>query len=161
MARTLARGVSVRRGVRRSIYFYRFGKKIVLIGEFSTKLQIASSSHRFTMLRARYFVSHKISSIIYAFLGVGKRKIILHFALKKELMANGQQLIANKNGLIFQSVFCFNPASQAFPPSHLGIACKQSLRSVWRRFRFPFISTTRSPEHRTTFSSRRVARAIR
>ncbi len=34
-------------------------------------------------------------------------------------------------------VFRFNPATQAFPPSHLGIVCKRTLRSVWRRFRFP------------------------
>ena len=33
-------------------------------------------------------------------------------------------------------VFRFNPATQAFPPSHLGKVCKHPLRSVWRRFRF-------------------------
>ena len=35
-----------------------------------------------------------------------------------------------------KKVFRFNPASQAFPPSHLSIVCKQPLPSVWRRFRF-------------------------
>ncbi len=34
------------------------------------------------------------------------------------------------------SAFRFNPAAQAFAPSHLGIACKPALPSVWRRFRF-------------------------
>ena len=28
----------------------------------------------------------------------------------------------------------FNPASQAFPPSHLDKVCKHPLPSVWRRF---------------------------
>ncbi|MBR2888265.1 MAG: hypothetical protein IKB95_08575, partial [Bacteroidales bacterium] len=36
----------------------------------------------------------------------------------------------------FCKVFRFNPAAQAFAPSHLGIACKPALHSVWRRFRF-------------------------
>ena len=31
------------------------------------------------------------------------------------------------------SVFRFNPALQAFPPSHLGIVCKHPLLSVCRR----------------------------
>ena len=42
------------------------------------------------------------------------------------------------------SVLRFNPALQAFPPSHLGIVCKHPLPSVCRRFRFPF-SVFRSP----------------
>ena len=41
------------------------------------------------------------------------------------------------------SVFRFNPATPAFPPSHLSIACKHPLLSVWRRFRFLTPSGTR------------------
>ena len=36
------------------------------------------------------------------------------------------------------SVLRFNPALQAFPPSHLGIVCKHPLPTGCRRFRFPF-----------------------
>ena len=31
------------------------------------------------------------------------------------------------------NAFCINPATQAFPPSHLGIVCKQPLLSICRR----------------------------
>ena len=53
-------------------------------------------------------------------------------------MTNGEWLKAIKF-----SVFRFNPATQAFPPSRQGIVCKQPLRSAWRRFRFPSPSENR------------------
>ena len=44
-------------------------KKIVLIGKFCTAHRTAKCSHRFTMLRFRHLVWHKISSIIDDFFG--------------------------------------------------------------------------------------------
>ena len=52
-------------------------------------------------------------------------------------MANGQELIAKQK------------------------RTEKSVRFPFSVFRSPFISTTRLPERRTTFASRRVARAKR
>ena len=41
------------------------------------------------------------------------------------------------------SVFRFNPTAWAFLPSHLGIACKLAMLSVWRQFRFLTASENR------------------
>ena len=43
-------------------------------------------------------------------------------------------------------VFRFNPAAQAFLPSHLGIACKPALPSVCRQVRFHTTSENRKTQ---------------
>ena len=56
------------------------------------------------------------------------------------------------------SVFRFNPATQAFLPSHLGIVCKQPLPSVCRQFRFPTTSENRKTKvFRFTLSAFRLS----